>query len=135
MAKAKKTESTPDTAPKATPKKAVAKKAAPKPAAPNASPLIDTNLAAQNAARMLTARASGSAPSSQEGKKETSTFKQMKESFAKPHAASMNSLLNNTVSPGAKKSAQPFAGGKQVGHNQTFGADVTRTGVPRRTGG
>ena len=34
-----------------------------------------------------------------------------------------------------KKSNLPFGGGKQVGHNQTFGADVTRSGVPRRTAG
>ena len=26
-------------------------------------------------------------------------------------------------------------GGKQVGRNQTFGADVNRSGIPRRTGG
>ena len=59
----------------------------------------------------------------------------MKEAFTKPHAASMNTLLNNTHSPGAKKSALPFAAGRQVGHNQTFGSDATRSGVPRRTGG
>ena len=34
-----------------------------------------------------------------------------------------------------KKSNLPLAGGKQVSHNQTFGAETTRTGVPRRTPG
>jgi hypothetical protein len=28
-----------------------------------------------------------------------------------------------------------MGGRKQIGHNQTFGADVNRAGVPRRTGG
>ena len=36
---------------------------------------------------------------------------------------------------GQKKSNLPMGGGKQVGRNQTFGADVNRAGVPRRTGG
>ena len=42
-----------------------------------------------------------------------------------------------TAAPGSKKSGTPFGaiGGKQAGRNQTFGADVNRSGVPRRTGG
>jgi hypothetical protein len=34
-----------------------------------------------------------------------------------------------------KKTKQNYGGGQQVGHNQTFGSDVNRAGVPRRTPG
>jgi hypothetical protein len=89
---------------------------------------------------MLAARAAAGgapAPTSAAGgeKRETSTFKQLKESLAKPHVASMNNLLNSTAAPGAKKGNLPLHGGKQVGHNQTFGSDASRNFVPRRTGG
>src|SRR4051812_28348490 len=85
-------------APKPAPAKAAkGKAAAARPAAAPSSPLIDTNLAAESAARMLTARATGPAPATNTGeRKETSTFKQLKESLAKPHSASMSNLLNST---------------------------------------
>ena len=53
---------------------------------------------------------------------ESASFKNLKESLNKPHTAALNSLLDKTGIPGQKKSAQPFAFGKQVGHNQTFGS-------------
>jgi hypothetical protein len=66
---------------------------------------------------------------------ETSNFRQLKESLHKPHAQTMGGLLDKMSSANPKKSSLPFGGGKQIGHNQTFGADVNRRNVPRRTGG
>lgn len=82
---------------------------------------------------MLLAR-SGRTAQAAASKPESSTFKNLKESVSKPHLQGMNNLLNSTTPQAAKRSNAPF-GHKQVGHNQTFGADVNRTGVPRRTGG
>ena len=140
MAK-KKSEKSEEKATKAESKPA-AKKAAPakkKSAAstPTGAPLVDTNRAAETAARMLAAGAH--AKQSQQGqqpqqKSESSLFKQMKAGLNKPAAGAMGGLLDKSGGPLQKKSNQPF-GGKQVGHNQTFGADVTRSGVPRRTSG
>lgn len=138
MAKARKSENTAGAAPSASARKKPAAPKPAKPAVPPAGPLIDTSLAAENAARMLTARAAGALPAEEgEGdKKETALFKNLKENVAKPHASSVDSLLNSTASSASKKSAQPFiSGGKQVGQNQTFGADVSRRNLPRRTGG
>ncbi len=66
---------------------------------------------------------------------ESSSFKNMKQGLSKSHLSGLDSLLNKSGPADGKKSNLPFGGGKQVGHNQTFGADVNRTGVPRRTGG
>lgn len=102
-------------------------------------PAIDTNLAASAAAAMLASRANQPAAQPADAsaaQKETSTFKQLKENLSKPHSQALGNLLDKTAAPGAKKSNLPFAQqGKQVGRNQTFGADVNRAGVPRRTGG
>ncbi|HXE51412.1 MAG TPA: hypothetical protein VN541_00260 [Tepidisphaeraceae bacterium] len=103
-----------------------------KPAAPAGAPLIDTNLAAQAAAKMLVNRDLLNRPDTTE-KRESSSFKQLKESLAKPPAQGPASFLQSTAPQ--KKLNLPFGGRNQVGHNQTFGADVNRTGVPRRTGG
>jgi hypothetical protein len=140
MAKAKKTESSkkPE-AKKEAAKKAPAKKPATtkKSAGPATAPLVDTTLAAQNAAKLLAAglphkAATSGAPSS--GKSESALFKNLKEGLSKPHLTGLDSVLDKSA-PGDKRSNLPFGGGKQVGHNQTFGADVNRTGVPRRTPG
>lgn len=108
-------------------------------AAPIGSPLIDTSLAAQTAARMLAAgRARRERQTQQdegEEKKEGSLINQIKSDLNKPAAATISNVLNKSAPEGVKKpSSQPFAH-KQVGHNQTFGADLTRSGVPRRTSG
>ena len=129
----------PTPAPKKKATKAVKAKAA-KPAvgaAPVATPMVDTQLAAQAAARMLTAKATGMSSAAPMGdRKETSAFKQLKQSFNKPHAAGMGNILNNSASGAAKKANMPFQGGKPVtSHNQTFGADASKNFVPRRTGG
>jgi len=142
MAKAKKSEKSEDKAEKAAPK-AAAKKAAPAKkkstasASPAGTPLVDTNLAAQTAARMLAAGAHAKQPQSSQQpqqKNESALFKQMKAGLNKPASSAMGGLLDKSGGPLQKKPNQPF-GGKQVGHNQTFGADVTRSGVPRRTSG
>jgi hypothetical protein len=110
-------------------------KSAAKPAGAPATPFIDTGLAAQTAARLIAAKATGGAQGSDAPRPQTSTFKQLKDSLTKGHSASVHSVLNSSMSPAAKKSNLPFQGGKQTGHNQTFGADASRNFVPRRTGG
>jgi hypothetical protein len=136
----------------AKPAAATKKKAVGKPAlggAGSATPLIDTSLAAQAAARMLLSRATtGGAvaqpqaaeanPQGAQGetpeKRETSTFKQLKNSLNKPTSGSLGSVLGGGMS-GKKGNTGFGSGNRQVGRNQTFGADVNRSGVPRRTGG
>ena len=137
MAKAKKdkTESAAEPAKKAAQKpdaaapKATAK--AKKAAKPAAAPLIDTSLAAQAAAKMVANRDLLSQPVGE--KRESGSFKQLKERLLKPTTQGPGGVLQP---PGAQKKFNPILGGRnQIGHNQTFGADVNRTGVPRRTGG
>jgi len=88
---------------------------------------------------MLLARATGVIPAGDKpapaNKPESSTFRHLKESLSKPHLSGMDNLLDSTAPPEARRSNQPFGQQKQVGHNQTFSADVNRTGVPRRTPG
>lgn len=114
--------------------KAPAKKESKKTAAQPASeaPTINTDAAAAAAAALVGNRAvlsSGAVTA----RPETSMFKQMKENLNKPAGNFAGDLLGTPT--GQKKSNLPFGGGKQVGRNQTFGADVNRAGVPRRTGG
>lgn len=108
------------------------------PAHAPATPLIDTSLAAENAARMLAAGVSAkpvagsTKPAPQ--RQESSLFKQLKSGLNKPHSTAMNNLLDKTHGPSPHKAPNAF--NKQVGHNQTTGGgDVTRSGVPRRTNG
>jgi hypothetical protein len=98
-------------------------------------PMIDTSLAAQAAANMVASRDFLSPPKPQAAgeKRESGAFKQLKESFHKPAVQGPGGVLTQQNSQ--KKSNSGFGGRNQVGHNQTFGADVNRTGVPRRTGG
>lgn len=96
-----------------------------------ANPLIDTSVAAQAAARMV---AQGAAPPSATGEQpESAAFKRLKESIAKPTSQGVANFLQNTAPQ--KKSGQPFGQQNQMRRGQTFGADVNRSGVPRRTGG
>ena len=139
MAKAKKqkTEEKAAANEPAAPKNAPARKAPPKAKAkteaqPAGVPLIDTSLAAQTAARLVKNRELLEGSKST-GAQESSSFKQLKESVNKPSLHGPASFLQNTAPQ--KKSNLPFGGSNQVGRNQTFGADVNRTGVPRRTGG
>jgi hypothetical protein len=128
MAKAKKSESAAAPA---------AKKKAAKPAAtqPAGRPLVDTNLAAQAAARRVVAGFGAAGAATGAPMPQSAAFKHMKDSISNPTAGGLGNLLDKPTVPGQKKSNTPFHGGKQMGRNQTFGADVNRAGVPRRTGG
>jgi hypothetical protein len=139
MAKAKKSETkkaevkAEKPAPAAKAKKAPAAK---KHAAPAAGqPMIDTSLAAANAAKLLAGGfnkpASSTNPSG--NKTESAMFKNLKAGLNKPSSAAMSNLLDKSHGPEPTKSHTGF--NKQVGHNQTYGADVNRSGVPRRTPG
>jgi hypothetical protein len=118
--------------PQSSPKKKPASK--PAPAAPAGTPLVDpaqsTAAAAALVANKVAAPASSPAP-----KAESSTFRNMKESLTKPHSQTIGGVLDKLAPSGQKRSGLPYSGAKQVGHNQTFGADVTRRNVPRRTNG
>jgi hypothetical protein len=135
MAKAKKSESAPAVAAGA--KKKTAKS---KSEAPAGTPLVDTNLAASAAAKRVVAGLAPANPTAQlpagaqSPVRESAAFKHLKDSLSKP-ANGLAGILDKTAGPSQKQSNTPFHGGKQLGRNQTFGADVNRTGVPRRTGG
>jgi hypothetical protein len=104
----------------------------------SSTPMIDTNLAASSAAKMLTAgiqgRNAAAGAGAGGGKPQSAMFKQMKDGLSKPHLSGMNNLLDKSAPTGSKRPDQP-KGPQQIGHNQTFGADVNRAGVPRRTPG
>ncbi len=100
-----------------------------------ALPSIDTNRAAQAAASAIMNRGAGAtAGSTATGSppRESESFKAFKQGVNKPQGP--GGLLGGAFQ-NKKSGNQPFGGGKQVGHNQTFGADINRTGVPRRTSG
>jgi hypothetical protein len=125
-------------APAVADKKSPAKKAAPAKGAPARGdmPQIDTQFAAQSAAKMVLHRAASGAadapaPASGNPGKESAAFKNFKEGIAKPRSASMSNIMGPTV--GSKKSSGYFAD-QQKGHNQTAGG-FNKTGVPRRTNG
>ena len=105
-------------------------------AAATTTPLIDTAQLAVAAAKFVGAKATITTNPAGAAAKESAGFKQLRDSLNHPTAAgSMANVLNQAAGPTNKKSNAPHFGGKQVGRNQTFGADVNRTGVPRRTGG
>jgi hypothetical protein len=100
-------------------------------APPSAMPMVDTSLAAQAAARMLFSKRPGS--QSTDDKKESSLVKQIKSDLNKPHASAVSNVLNKSAPAGSPKPSNLPFDQKQVGRNQTYSPDVTRTGVPRRT--
>jgi hypothetical protein len=109
------------------------KKKAEATAAATTTPMVDTNLAAQAAARMLAAKAKlGGAAEATAGNRETSTFKQLKESLNKPASSLASNVLGNAFGP--HKSNLPTNMQGQVFHNQTQGGG-SRVNVPRRTAG
>ncbi|MGE5607999.1 MAG: hypothetical protein ACM359_01985 [Bacillota bacterium] len=131
MAKTRKTATSGDAS---APKKPVRrlKKKTEAAAAPAATPMVDTNLAALAAARMLAAKAKLGSAEVATGNKETSTFKQLKESLNKPASSLASNVLGNTFGP--QKSNLPAHLQGQVLHNQTQGGG-SRVNVPRRTAG
>ena len=128
MAKAKRETSSKNEGSK---KKPVAKKAQP----PADGMFVDTKLAAESAARLLAAHVPTKPTADAQPRAESSLFKQMKSGLANPASQTMSNLLDKHGDPAHRKSAMPFGKGPQVGRNQTFGSDVNRAGVPRRTGG
>lgn len=102
---------------------------------PSPAPSIDTGLAAQTAAAMVANR--GTAPAGNAGgpATESSSFKNLRDSLNRPSTGGLGGILGGGGSQ--KKFAPNFGGPKQAGggRNQTFGADVNRNGIPRRTGG
>src|SRR5438094_9942979 len=105
MAKTKKSESTASSESKSAPKRKApaAKKAG---TSGGGSPMINTDFAAQSAARMLLNRAANTPISTQPQKEETSALKQMKDSIAKPQLASMDRMLNSPATPGTQPMTQ-----------------------------
>ncbi|HEX4055752.1 MAG TPA: hypothetical protein VHX86_15920 [Tepidisphaeraceae bacterium] len=123
------------------PKKAAKPPSAPKkpdskPASTGAAsaPLIDPAQSAAAAAALVVHKVSSPSPA-QGPKSESSSFRNLKESLAKPHSQTIGGVLDKMAPTDQKRSGLPFGGSKQVGHNQTFGADVSRRNVPRRTNG
>ena len=108
-----------------------------KPGAAPALPMVDTSLAAQTAAQMLGAGLGRREPQPQadEDKREGSLIRQLKADLNKGHAQVVSNVLDKGAPQGGKRSSGLPFGQKQVGRNQTYGADVTRSGVPRRTSG
>jgi len=131
MAKAKKSEESKPAAEKKPAKKTTAKKAA-APSAPMGVPLIDTGAAAAAAASLIRHKVSTDNAGAS-GKKPSASFQQLKNSLNKPASAVVGGILGEAQAKKNQAGHGEFA--KQVGHNQTFSADVTRTGVPRRTPG
>lgn len=114
--------------------------------APPVAPRIDTGLAAAAAASMIANRAvAGFGTTASQGggapdpaaKPESSSFKSLKEGLSKPPVGGLGAILG--AGGGSKTFNQGFGGPKPSvpggAKNQTFGADVNRAGVPRRTGG
>lgn len=102
---------------------------------PAGAPLVDTNLAAEAAAKRVVAGLGPTRPATNQPLNPSASFKAMKEHLSKPASAGLAGILDKTAGPAQRQSNTPFHGGKQTGRNQTFGADVNRSGVPRRTGG
>ncbi len=127
-------------------KKTTAKKPVQKSVTPGgAPPMVDTNFAAQAAARMLAtraklAKATGNtghgepalAGDASEAHHESGLFKQMKESINKPAAGGISSAMGNTFGPNKTNLPNPDKG--HVVRDQTT-SNVNRVNVPRRTGG
>lgn len=106
-------------------RKTPAKKAA---AGSSSASGIDTTLAAQDAARMLLAKAKGltSAP----GGKSSAAFEQLKQSAGKP---TLEGVLKGGTDLGQKKQVVTHQKDRQTGRNQTAGGEPHRF-VPRRSG-
>lgn len=134
MAKKKSETSETPKAEKAAPKKAAATKKAgdSKAVAPTGSPLVDTKLAAGNAARMLVAGLKKPEASSQGTKPQSKLFQQIK--MGQSHSSAMGGVLNKSGDTSKKPNA-PLHGGNVKKHNQTFGSDASKSFVPRRTAG
>lgn len=96
-----------------------------------AEPVIDTQLLASSAARMLLARrnAPGATPPSHQG----NTVKAIKQSLNKTRLPQDSVHSDQAIRQGDQLPGHSH--NAQIGRNQTSGASLTRSGVPRRTNG
>jgi hypothetical protein len=103
-------------------------------AASAAPPLVDPAQSAAAAAALVGHKVvlPASAPGA---KTESTSFRHLKDSLSKPHSQTIGGVLDKIAPTFQKYTGGPTQGGKQVGHNQTFGADVARKNIPRRTAG
>ena len=104
------------------------------PVASSGTPRIDPSQSAAAAAalvgRKISPLAAATGPQT-----ESTTFRHLKESLTKPHSQTIGGVLDK-IAPNTQKWTGGHSGaGKQVGHNQTVGADVARRNVPRRNAG
>lgn len=125
---------TPKKSPKpAKPAAADAKAAAAKAAKPaHVAPVVNLTNAAHSAAQLIAARSKKAAADSSGASVSAAQMKQLKSGLAQPQHAPTSLLA------GLNKQPKPTgtAGYNRVGgHHQNNGANVARTGVPRRTGG
>ena len=106
-----------------------------KPALNQSKPSFDATFAIESAAAMVGGRSARMA--SKPVRQESLEFRLLKEEINEPGMQSLDQLLDKTDTTASKRSKMPLdrRDNRQVGHNQTFGADVNRSGVPRRTGG
>jgi hypothetical protein len=100
------------------------------------APSIDTTAAVETAAALISKKVP-TGIAEQSPRKESHAFKQLKEGLNPTGGGAIGNVLDKTGGSSGKRSSVPFGheGNRQVGHNQTFGADVNRAGLPRRTGG
>jgi hypothetical protein len=108
----------------------------PTPSSPGAKPApsFDATFAIEAAAAMVGGRSARATP--KPVRRESLEFRLLKEEINEPGMQSLDQLLDSTDKTVSKRTHRPMEHNKgQVGHNQTFGADVNRSGVPRRTGG
>jgi hypothetical protein len=117
--------------------KPAAKKATTKPVAPKknmptqvGTPLVDTGLAAQNAAKLLAAGLKKTGQSGSTSVPQSKLFQQIKS--GQSHASAIGGVLDKGGSQ-QNKPHLPTHGGNVKGHNQTFGSDASKAFVPRRT--
>jgi hypothetical protein len=118
-----------------TPQKKAAPKAAKAAAKPNSigGMQIDTNSAANAAAAFVGRKLSVNSPSAP--RQESAGFKNLKDSINKPQSQGLSNILD-TTNQNKKSSNLSSHGNKQAtAHHQTQRADLTRSGVPRRTPG
>jgi hypothetical protein len=104
------------------------------PTAPSRAPLIDPLQSAAAAAALVGHKISP-LPTATGPQTESTTFRNLKDSLTKPHSQTIGGVLDKIAPNTQKWSGGHTGAGKQVGQNQTFGADVARRNVPRRTNG
>jgi len=95
---------------------------------------IDPANSAAAAAAMVGRKVSTATPDNAP-RAESSVFRNLKQSLNRSSSQTMGGLLDKTSSPHQKKGGPAHGGNSNVSHNQTFGADVSRRNVPRRTAG